>query len=184
MEPFMELSRFGPGWVAVVCEGSAGETKEATREEAFWRPEGRLAEFATSSYRRSTDKSPRRRVNAPGPGNGEQAPMQPQPNRVLHPPQLPCGDTKPDDSRGTEPRVQPLDSKVADIRDGVLRGAWWGAVGALDDTTDSELALVAGLDGIPGEAAQWLLEYRRRDTERRRRMQEALHGWRERGSGE
>jgi len=110
--------------------------------------------------------------------------MQRQRNRNVHPPQFPCGDTKGGDSRGGDPRAQPHAARVVNIHDGALKAAWWGAVAALDETTDGELALVAGLDGIAGEAAQWLLEYRSRDTERRRRMQEALHGWRQRGGRE
>jgi hypothetical protein len=110
--------------------------------------------------------------------------MQPQHNRVLHPPQLPSGNSKDGDSRCADTRVQPPDPRVIQIRDAALTAAWWGAVAALDKTTDEELALVAGLDDIAGEAAQWLFEYRRRDIERRRRMQEALHGWRQRGRRE
>jgi hypothetical protein len=105
--------------------------------------------------------------------------MQSQRNRVLHPPQLPPADTEDGDTRGPETRVQSADPKVSAIRDAALTAAWWGAVAALDKTTDEELALVAALDDTAGEAAQWLLEYRRRDTERRRHTQEALHGWRE-----
>lgn len=110
--------------------------------------------------------------------------MQPQPNRDLHPAQLPAGTTKGGDAGVADTRIQPCDPRVIRIRDAALTAAWWGAVGALDKTTDEELALVAGEDGIAGEAALWLLEYRREDTKRRRLMQEALHGWRQRGRGE
>ena len=54
--------------------------------------------------------------------------MQPQRNRVLHSPQLRCGDTKGGGSRGPDPRVQPVDSSVDHIRDGD-RGDSIGRVG-------------------------------------------------------
>jgi hypothetical protein len=68
-----------------------------------------------SSVDRQIAPAPRER---PGAGNGEQAPMQPQRNRVLHSPQLRRGDTKGGGSRGPDPRVQPVDSSVDQIRDG------------------------------------------------------------------
>jgi hypothetical protein len=105
--------------------------------------------------------------------------MQSQRNRVLHAPHVPSADTEHGDSRGADTRVEPPDPRIIQIRDAALTAAWWGAVAALEQTTDEELGLVADLDGIVGQAARWLVEYRRRDTERRRRMQEALHGWRQ-----
>jgi hypothetical protein len=107
--------------------------------------------------------------------------MRPQRNRVLHRAQPPFDDAGDSDSRAAGTRVQPPDPRIIEIRDAALTGALWGAVAALEKITDEDLALLAGVDGIAGEAAQWLLGYRHRDTERRRRMQEALHGWRQEG---
>ena len=124
---------------------------------------------------------PRRRANAPGPATESEAPMQPEPNRVEHQAQPSDNAVGDGDSCATRSPSQALDPRIVQIRDEVMRAAWLGAVAALDKATDDDLARVAAVDGIAGEAAQWLVEYRLRDTERRRRMQEALHGWRRNG---
>ena len=74
---------------------------------------------------------------------------------------------------------KPQPTSIVVLREEVLKAAWRGAVAALDAMTDAEVRLVSHSDDIAGRAAQWLLEYRRRDTERRQRVQVALRVWRQ-----